>query len=164
MAEEKLDNQSEQTQQEQPRKGNKKLIIIIAGATLLLLASGFIAYTMLYGGKEKAGAAAYKKEEHSGKDVLVSLDPFILNLAEQGRFLKVTMQFELADKSYQPMTSDKIPQLRDAIIILIGSKSAESISSPEGKFQLKDELLLRANQTMGKDVFKNIYFTEFVMQ
>jgi flagellar FliL protein len=41
-----------------------------------------------------------------------------------------------------------------------------SISSPEGKFQLKDEILFRANQILGgeKDIIKNLYFTEFVMQ
>jgi hypothetical protein len=29
---------------------------------------------------------------------------------------------------------------------------------------LKDELLLRENQVMGRDVFKNLYFTEFIRQ
>ena len=163
ITEETLDIQVEQPQQKQPGKGNKKLIII-AGAILLLLASGFLAYIMLYGEKGKAGTAAQKKEESSGKDMFVSLDPFVMNLAEQGRFLKLSMQFELTDKSYQPMVLDKIPKLRDAIIILISSKDSESLSSPEGKFQLKDELLLRANQIIGKGVFKNLYFTEFIMQ
>jgi len=48
----------------------------------------------------------------------------------------------------------------------VSSKSLNSISSPEGKFQLKDEVLFRANQIMGmdKDIFKNLFFTEFVMQ
>ncbi|MBI4620041.1 MAG: flagellar basal body-associated FliL family protein [Desulfobacterales bacterium] len=161
--EETLDIRAEEPQQEQPGKGNNKLIII-AGAILLLLVTGFLAYIMLYGEKEKAGTAAHKKEESLGKEVFVSLDPFVMNLAEQGRFLKLSMQFELTDKSYQPMVLDKTPKLRDAIIILISSKDSESISSPEGKFQLKDELLLRANQIIGEGVFKNLYFTEFVMQ
>ena len=163
ITEETLDIQAGQPQQKQPGKGNKKLIII-AGAILLLLASGFLAYIMFYGEKGKADTAAHKKEESSGKDMFVSLDPFVMNLAEQGRFLKLSMQFELTDKSYQPMVLDKIPKLRDAIIILISSKDSESLSSPEGKFQLKDELLLRANQIIGKGVFKNLYFTEFIMQ
>ena len=44
--------------------------------------------------------------------------------------------------------------------------SINAIASPEGKFQLKDEILFRANQVMGgeKEAFKNLYFTEFVMQ
>jgi flagellar FliL protein len=88
----------------------------------------------------------------------------VLNLSERGRFLKVTMQFELTSAANQALVAEKTPQLRDAIITLVSSKSVEAVSSPEGKFQLKDELLLRANQAMGKDVFKNLYFTEFVMQ
>ncbi len=164
MAEEKPDNKSaepQEPQQEIPKKGKNKLIIIIAIVTLVLSASSFLAYIMLIDGKGKAGEG-YKKD--SEKAALLSLEPFVLNLTEQGKYLKVSMQFEFSDASYQPLVADKIPQLRDAIIILISSKSSESVSSPEGKFQLKDELILRANQAVGKDAFKNLYFTEFVMQ
>jgi flagellar FliL protein len=95
----------------------------------------------------------------------MALDPFVLNLAEPGRFLKVTMQIEIADAALQPAVETRIPQLRDAVITLVSSKSADSVSTPDGKFQLKDDLLLRANQAMGEGVtFKNLYFTEFVMQ
>ena len=163
MAEEKPDNksaESQEPQQEIPKKGKNKLLIIIAVAIVVLCASGFIGYTMLIDGKGKAGEG-YKKA--SEKAALLSLEPFVLNL-EQGRYLKVSMQFEFSDAAYQPLVADKIPQLKDAIIILISSKSSESVTSPEGKFQLKDELILRANQAVGKDVFKNLYFTEFVMQ
>jgi flagellar FliL protein len=108
-----------------------------------------------------------KKDEKDKKEVktaLVALDSFVLNLAEQGRFLKVTMQLELVDAANLPLVTEKTPQLRDAIITLMSSKSVEAVSSAEGKLQLKDELLLRANQAVGKDIFKNLYFTEFVMQ
>jgi flagellar FliL protein len=164
MADEKPDVESEQPQQEKPRKGKKKLLIIIAGVILAVAASGFITYTMLTKGKGGSEEGGKKKDAQLEKAVLVAVDPFIVNLAEPGRFLKVTMQFELSDASYQQIITDKIPQIKDAIIILISSKSAESLASPEGKLQLKDELLMRTNQVNGKDVIKNLYFTEFVMQ
>ena len=164
MADEKPDVESEQPQQEKPRKGKKKLLIIIAGVILAVAASGFITYTMLTKGKGGSEEGGKKRDAHLEKAVLVAVDPFILNLTEPGRFLKVTMQFELSDASYQQIITDKIPQIKDAIIILISSKSAESLASPEGKLQLKDELLMRTNQVNGKDVIKNLYFTEFVMQ
>lgn len=164
MAEEKQEGQEDQPAHEGQKKGgSKKLIIIIAAAVIVLLAGGFFAYTMLLGGKDK-GKDAAKEEKKDVKTALIAIDPFVLNLAEQGRFLKVTMQLELSDATHQPIINDKIPQLRDAIITLLSSKSVESVSSPEGKFQLKDELLLRVNQVTGKDSFKNIFFTEFVMQ
>ena len=164
MIEETFDNQADTPQLELPEKGNKKkLLIIIAGATLILLAGGFLAYKMFYSVKEKASVAT-KGEAPGKKEVFVLLAPFIMNLAEQGRFLKLSVQFELANESYQQIVLDKTPKLRDAIIVLISSKDSESISNPEGKFQLKDEILLRANQIMGTNVFKNLYFTEFLMQ
>ena len=164
MAEEKQEGKPEEEKAVKTKSSNKSLILII-GIIVLALAGGVGAYMLFAGGKNATKDA--KKEEEKKKDVktaLVALDSFVLNLAEHGRFLKVTMQMELADASFQPLFAEKTPQLRDAIITLISSKSAEAVASPEGKMLLKDELLLRANQSVGKDIFKNLYFTEFVMQ
>lgn len=165
MAEEINDDASEQPQKEQGKKGGKKKLIIIAAVALIvLIGGGVFAYTMFFSGKNQSGDAQQKAEKSKVKTAMMPLEPFILNLAEHGRFLKLTIQLELSDAATQPTVTERIPQLRDAIITLVSSKSAESLSSPEGKFLLKDEILLRANQAIGKDVFKNLYFTEFVMQ
>jgi flagellar FliL protein len=58
----------------------------------------------------------------------------------------------------------KSPQLRDAIITLLTSKSSESLFPPEGKLQLKDEINARMNQVLGANTVKNVYLTDFVMQ
>lgn len=160
MVEEKIDTPEGQ-EVKGKKLGSKKMVIIIALAAVLAIAGGFFTYTQLIA-KGKAGES--NKKEETKKTALIPLDPFVVNLAEQGRFLKVTMQLELSDATTQPIAMEKVPQLRDAIITLISSKSAEALSSPEGKIQLKDELLLRINQAAGKELFKNIYFTEFVMQ
>ncbi len=148
-----------------PKKkgGSKKLLIIIIAASIVLGAGGFVGFKLLSGkgGEEKTAAPEEKKNT-----TIVALDPFVLNLSDRGRYLKVTLQFEVSDESYKELVKEKTPQLRDTIITLISSKSINAISSAEGKFQLKDELLFRANQVMGmdKDVLINVYFTEFVMQ
>ena len=145
------------------KKGNKTLIIIIVAACIVLGAGGFVGFKLL---ASKGGEEEAKKEEVVVKTSIISLDPFVLNLSDRGRYLKVTIQFEVTDETLQEAVTVKTPQLRDTIITLVSSKSLSSISSPEGKFQLKDELLFRANQIMGmeKDVIKNLYFSEFVMQ
>lgn len=165
MADEINEEASEQPQKKEAKKGGKKKLIIIAAVALIvLIGGGFFGYTMFFSGKNKSGDSQQKAEKSKTKTAMMPLEPFILNLAEHGRFLKLTMQLELNDAATQPTVTERIPQLRDAIITLVSSKSAESLSSPEGKFLLKDEILLRANQAIGKDVFKNLYFTEFVMQ
>ncbi len=168
MAENVLDGQAagiEAVHDAKPKKGKLKIIIIALIVLIIGLGSGFGAYTMFIGKKGKTVDATHEKSaKDAAKIELLALDPFVMNLAEQNRFLKLSVQFELADKAYQQMATEKIPLLRDAIIILVSSKSYTSVTTPEGKFQLKDEILLRANQAMGKDVFKNLYFTEFVTQ
>ncbi len=160
MADEKHEESHGDSKQKAPNKGNMKLLIII-GIVVVALIGGFIIYTQL---KTKGKSEETAQENKNTKTALVALDPFVVNLAEQGRFLKATMQLELSDASNQHLAANKIPHLRDAIITLVSSKSAESLSSPEGKILLKDELLLRSNQAVGKDIFRNLYFTEFVMQ
>lgn len=163
MADDKKDAGAEaaEGQAKEGKKGSKKLLIIAIAVVVLLAGGGVLAYTMLSG--KKADEETEKKAPQE-KIILLAIDPFVVNLAEQGRYLKVTMQFELIDEKTQDLITQRSPKLRDAIITLLSSKSAESVSGPEGKFQLKDELLLRANQAVGKEVFKNLYFTDFVMQ
>ncbi len=163
MAEEKEDNQSDEEKATKPKKSNKSLFIVI-GIIVVALAGGIAAYSLLFSKGGESAAETKRELKKDTKTSLIALDSFVLNLAEQGRFLKVTMQFEIADQANLPLVTERTPQLRDAIITLMSSKSAEALSSPEGKLQIKDELLLRANQAIGKDVFKNLYFTEFVMQ
>ncbi len=163
MAEEKENVQPDEETAARSKKSNKSLFVVI-GIIVIALAGGMAAYMLLFSNRGAHQDAKHEEKKETTKTALVALDSFVLNLAEQGRFLKVTMQFELADAANQQLVTEKTPQLRDAIITLVSSKSAESVSSPDGKLQLKDELLLRANQSVGKDVFKNLYFTEFVMQ
>ncbi len=166
MAEEMNNEGTDQMPKEKSKKGagKKKLIIVIAVAIVVLIGGGFFAYTMFFSDKDQLGESQQKIDKSKLKTAMMPLDPFILNLAEHGRFLKLTLQFELIDATTQPLVTEKVPQIRDAIITLVSSKSADSLASPEGKFLLKDEILLRANQAIGKDIFKNLYYTEFVMQ
>jgi flagellar FliL protein len=168
MADEKDEIQVETPEVKESRKkgGNKKLIIIIVAASVVLGAGGFAGYKLLASKPGGNAEHAENKQETTSKTAIVALDPFVLNLSEYGRYLKVTIQFELSEKENEEMVKQKTPQLRDTIITLVSSKSLSSISSPEGKFQLKDEILFRANQIIGleKETFKNLYFTEFVMQ
>jgi flagellar FliL protein len=165
MADEKEELQAEVLEATERKGGSKKILIIIIAAVVVVLgAGGFVGYKLL---ASKGDEPEVKQEvTSSSKSVIVALDPFVLNLSDRGRYLKVTLKFEITDSSLQAVVKEKTPQLRDTIITLVSSKSLNSISSPEGKFQLKDEVLFRANQIMGmdKDIFKNLFFTEFVMQ
>jgi flagellar protein FliL len=168
---EKVDIMISENEEESPRekKSSKKglgikMIIILGGLIVILGAGGYFGYTLLFQDKTKGTKSAHKENKGKEKIVLIALDPFILNLADPGRHLKATIQIELNDEKDELKVKEQIPKLRDVIIMLLSSKTTEAVSSPEGKFQLKDDILLRVNQAMEKEMFKNVYFTDFVMQ
>jgi flagellar protein FliL len=143
---------------------SKLLLILLPVAVIALGAGGYFGYTVLSHGKGKPAAHAKAGHDANAKAVLFSVDPFVVNLSEPGRYLKVTMQFELAGESDQAAVTERVPILRDTIITLLGNQTYEYAASAEGKVQLKDEILLRTNRIFGREVFRNLYFTDFVMQ
>lgn len=148
----------------QPKKKGSKLIIIIIIAIIVLAGAGGGTYFFLI--KKSGDKKEEKKEEKASQTVNFGLDPFVVNLSDAtgNRFLKVSIQIELANAKLVDIAKSKTPQMRDAIITLLTSKSSDTLIAPEGKLQLKDEITIRMNQIMGEGNVKNVYLTEFVMQ
>jgi|WetSurMetagenome_2_1015567.scaffolds.fasta_scaffold00259_1 flagellar protein FliL len=143
-----------------PKKNKLMMIIIIAVAAVALVVAGFFIVPKFMGGGEK------KAETKSDEGAMFSLEPFVVNLSDTSgpKFLKVSIQLELANASLTDKTKQRVPQIRDSIITLLTSKSSESLIMPEGKLQLKDEINARMNQILGNGSVKNVYLTDFVMQ
>ncbi len=95
-----------------------------------------------------------------------SLDTFIVNLADRGgrRFLRVTMDLELKDKSLAGEIDKRLSQIRDSILMIIPTKRFEDINSVEGKIALRDEIMTKLNSFLKEESITNIYFVEFVIQ
>ena len=60
--------------------------------------------------------------------------------------------------------SERIPQVRDAILILLSGKDTQTLKPTAGKLQLWDEILQRINSLLSSGQARNAYFTEFVVQ
>jgi flagellar FliL protein len=97
---------------------------------------------------------------------MFDLDPFIVNLADAPdiRYLKLTMKLELENEGVAANLSSRIPQLRDTVLVLLSSKDSTTIRTPQGKFQLRDEVTQRINGLLPKPGVKTAYFTDFVVQ
>ena len=97
---------------------------------------------------------------------LFPLDTFIVNLADQerSRYLRVTMDLELAAPADTEKLSQRLPQVRDRILMLLPSKRFADISSIEGKTALRDEMIGKLNGLFSRSVVTDIFFTEFVVQ
>ena len=158
------DEGEEIEKQKKKKKGGKSFVLVIVIAVAVLAGGGGAFFFLTKAGGEKGA----KKEEQQKKEEssMFSLEPFVVNLSDQAnnKFLKVSMQLELSGQALQETAKSKTPQIRDAIINLLTSKTSESLMSPEGKLQLKDEINMQVNQILGNNSVKNVYLTEFVMQ
>lgn len=121
------------------------------------------------GGHGESGG--HGDEGHAGKGKgaggpMLPLDTFIANLADDGgkRYLKTTMQVEFLGDGVPKGLDARLPQIRDLLLTLLTSKTFDEIRTPEGKQQLREEIITRLNQTLDRDAVKAVYFTEFIVQ
>ena len=94
------------------------------------------------------------------------MEPLIVNLEQSKgkRYLKVKMSFELNKEAVLKEVQARLPQIRDAILLMISGKSFADVSTVEGKLALRDALITRINGLLETGFIKRIYFQEFVVQ
>jgi len=161
------DEEEVQEEPKKAKKGGMKVVIIAVVALVILAGGGAFAYFKFMAGgheEEKKPEAEEKAEPVDPKELMFALDPFVVNLGGPTNFLKISLQLELTDPADRPFVESRVAPIRDSIVILLSSKTSRSVVSPEGKLKLKDDINMRVNQVLGKNLVRNVYFTEFVMQ
>jgi flagellar protein FliL len=165
---------------EAPKKKGKMMIIILAVVGVLVIGGGVGAYLLLSkpAVEKKAGhgdeeAAANGEEEGAGHGdehppVYVKLEAFTVNLADQESMLQVEMQLLVADTKVGEKITSHLPEVRDAMIRLLSSKTSEELSQQEGKDKLAAEVQKQINEVLGikkksKGV-KKVLFGAFITQ
>ncbi|HVV83350.1 MAG TPA: flagellar basal body-associated FliL family protein [Kofleriaceae bacterium] len=144
-----------------------KILVILLGANLAL--TGLVAFKTLtakpaVAHAETAGADDPVKREVTGP--VVALDPFVVNLNEPGsaRYLKVTMQAELANGSAVKVFDKSKQLIRDAILrYLSGLKVADTLG-PDNKDHIREDLETAVSDIIGEDRLHRMIFAEFVVQ
>ena len=113
-----------------------------------------------------AATSGNGKAQAAALGPLYSLDTFIVNLADVGRnrYLRVTMDLELAASADAGALSERLPQVRDSILMILPTKQFDEIASMEGKIALRHEIIAKLNSLFARTVVTNIFFTEFVVQ
>lgn len=157
---------------------SKKIIIIVAIVSFVfmgIMGTGlFIMWSKLSSidrivnpvTEEEAEDENTEQDDEEVLGPIYAMDTFIANLADEGgkRYLRVTMNLELEDTTLKEDMDKRLPQIRNAILMLLPTKRHEDIQNIEGKNSLRNELITKLNSLFKKDRISNIYFTEFVVQ
>ncbi|MDR3630085.1 MAG: flagellar basal body-associated FliL family protein [Desulfocapsaceae bacterium] len=151
----------------------KKLIIIGAAALILLIGIGVGGFFLMKKPppekKEVDPAASVPVPElNHGADLgpMVDITEFIVNIisADGNHYVKTALTLELTTPQAKDEINQRMPQIRDAILLLIGNKTFEELQDLEGKRLLKAEIMSKINGFLQAGKVKSIFFTEFVVQ
>ncbi len=150
----------------------KVLIIVIVGSMVVLggLGAGFFIMWQKISaiGVQNVQASAKKaeKKDDAGMGPTFHLDPFIVNLADDGgnRFLRVTMEMEVKNAEMVKEVEDHLPKIKDSILMILPTKKYADLHTVEGKIALRQEIIKKINGFLKDAPITHIYFTEFVIQ
>jgi len=138
---------------------------------LLVIGGGGTAYYMMAGdsGATKGKSSeAHVEEEPEMESIgpVIDMDPFVLNLADrdQNRYLKVSIKLQLDRPEIETDFEDKLPAIRDALLVLLSSKESRGLRTVEGKMLVRDEIGGRINSIMKRGKVRQIFFTDFIIQ
>lgn len=146
---------------EEKKGGSKKVILFII--PLLLAAAGGGAYFFFFSKKGKQEETA---PAPSQVGVMMDLGAFTVNLADRDvdAYARVSITIELSNEKVRLEVEKRLPIIKDAIIDVISSKTSSFVRTPEGRENLRLELIRRINTILFEGGVRNIYFTEFVVQ
>ncbi len=169
---------------EEAPKSSKKLIIIIAAVVVLLIGAGAGMYFMGFFDDEPQQAEAGQSAE--GGDTKAAEEeevepvaersywplepPFVLNFEgkSKARYMQIGLEVVTTNDKAFAAVKKHLPVIRNEIVLLLSGQKYEEMVTPEGKEQLRAELIETVNNVLKQHKVKkgieNIYFTSFVMQ
>ncbi len=152
---------------EPPKKKKGKLFLVLGILLVLGGAGGGAAWYFTQPG-------AMPAEHNEGKPkppVFVTLETFTVNLQADGggeRYLQVGIDLKVTDPAVVDQVKLHMPEIRNAVLLLLSSKSAEQVAGLEGKQKLSAEIQEQVNKPFNANAagegVTGVFFTSFVIQ
>jgi flagellar FliL protein len=147
------------------------VFLVVAGTAGFMVSSSNILGNLLGNKDQKSSEATGKEGEGGGTQPLqigpmLDIDSFIVNiLDEEGtHYLKAAITLEVDNPLTLEEVNQRMPQIRDNILLRVGNKTFRELADLEGKLQLRAELVSSLNGILESGKIKKIYFTDFVVQ
>lgn len=169
-----MSNELEMGEERHPKK-RRKLLFFIIFLVLLLIAGGGAWYFLdgklpFMGGDDSATTTTDMSSNAKARTQpignVVPLPAFTVNLADPlgRRVLHINISLEVAGGNVIEELRRQEPRVRDAIILLLSSKSYGDIATADSKLILKGEVTSRVNQLLGDQKVVQTYITDMLVR
>lgn len=153
----------EEIESQKNKKKPNKLVIIIVLMSLMIMAG---AVTIVFMATDiKLSDVLVKFEKH--EEYVVQMENFVVNLdtdSKKNTYLKTQISLLYTDDKMGKILEQKTSQIRDVIIKSLMEYQSEELLLEGGLSSAKVKLRNNINTTLGEDVVKDIYFTDFLIQ
>lgn len=152
---------------------NIKTILLGVGAVAVVVGSsvGSSMYVATYVVEHTAGATHEEKTESTDDaehpPIYVELDPFIVNFMQDAalRYLQLTVQVMSRDNTVVESINSHMPEIRNALILLLSGHSYADLVTREGKEAIREQIKSEVNRILAREPgVEDVYLTGFVMQ
>ena len=152
-----------------PAKKSKSKLLLIGVPVIVLLAAGGAGAWWYMGKNQDAAAADAHADEPATAPGFITLDPFIVNLADPGgrRFLRISLRLLVKSEAEAKELEESelvLLKARSAVLELLATQKSEDLQTPDGKTELKKQIAERATHAFGHAEVTDVLFAEFVVQ
>ena len=145
-------------------------VIVVVQALLAFAVTQFMVMPKLrnLGSPEAVAAKAEKaKSDDIDRGVIVGLNEMVVSLRDRGpvtSYLRINVDLEVRDDKVATLVGQRLPHLRDIVILSLSNKFSADLQSMDGKSALKAELFRKLGDVLPADGLLNIYFSDMVIQ
>lgn len=147
-------------------------MIVLAAVLVAGGGGGGAAWFFLHGKKEEG--APEKEHKPAAKKgappVFVPIDQFTVNLAQEtgDQYLQINFTLQVDGKEQEEFIKANMPVVKSRLLLLLSSKKASELNTPEGKKTLASEIVKTVNEPFTEkgpeQEVTDVLFTSFIIQ
>lgn len=145
-----------------PPRLSKKMLLIAGALLLLLIIGGVAAFFML-----RSPTSAKKVEEEVPAEAFVDVPAIIVNLRSADgavRLIKLHVMLVPTSAAAGEKVKVRLPLVIDSFQPFLRELRPEDIAGSAAVFQIKEELLVRANGAAGSGTVKDVLIQDLIQQ
>ena len=143
------------------------LIILTSAVLVISLVSAVASFYMMATKTTPATKKVIVEKPELGP--ITTLPEVIVNLADptESHYLRANVVLELDYGSSIKLAEEvekRLPQIKDLVISVLGSKTSVQLQDPENREALKAEVKDKINAVLNRGQLAKVYFTSFAIQ
>jgi len=139
-------------------------IIIVLQLVMAIVLIEFVVTPKLQAAADDSPKSTQEMVEEG---ILVDLKEMVVTLndrTESPGFLRINVNLEVTDQKVAETAAEKLPKLRDAVILILSGRSSQEMRSIQGKEIVKSEIFKKMQSILPTESLMGVYFSDLVIQ